>query len=128
MPSSKRLTFAALTLLTSSLCHAATLAHRYSFDADASDSVGGNDGILIDDASVSGGELILDGAPNGPSGDSMGFTSTIGIGSNFGSNGVTFEAWYTDQGSLHTLRFHHSADRLRPPLPRGSLDEQQPAM
>ena len=99
MPSSKRLTFAALTLLTSSLCHAATLAHRYSFDADASDSVGGNDGILIDDASVSGGELILDGAPNGPSGDSMGFTSTIGIGSNFGSNGVTFEAWYTDQGS-----------------------------
>ncbi len=102
MPSSKRLTFAAFILLAAFLgspCHAATLAHRYSFDVDASDSVGGNDGILIDDASVSGGELILDGAPNGPSGDSMGFTSTMGIGSNFGSSGVTFEAWYTDQGS-----------------------------
>ncbi|MDP7106106.1 MAG: hypothetical protein QGH41_03450, partial [Roseibacillus sp.] len=70
MPSSKRLTFAAFILLAAFLgspCHAATLAHRYSFDVDASDSVGGNDGILIDDASVSGGELILDGAPNGPS-------------------------------------------------------------
>ena len=95
----KFLPLATLFLFAIGLCDGATLAHRYSFENDASDSVGGNDGVLIDDARVTGGELILDGSPNGPSGDSMGFTSTMDIGANFGSNGVTFEAWYTDQGS-----------------------------
>ena len=99
MLASKFFPLPALVLFFAGLCDGATLAHRYSFENDASDAVGGNDGVLIDDAHVSGGELILDGSPNGPSGDSMGFTSTVGIGSNFGSNGVTFEAWYTDQGS-----------------------------
>ena len=88
-----------LTLVATVPGFSATLAHRYSFENDARDSVGGNDGVLIDDASVSGGELRLDGAPNGPSGDSMGFTNTIDLGSSFGSAGVTIEAWYTDNGS-----------------------------
>ena len=88
-----------LTLVATVPGFSATLAHRYSFENDARDSVGGNDGVLIDDASVSGGELRLDGAPNGPSGDSMGFTNTIDLGSSFGAAGVTIEAWYTDNGS-----------------------------
>jgi hypothetical protein len=35
--------------------------HRYSFDTDASDSVGLADGTLIDDAYISSGEIYLDG-------------------------------------------------------------------
>ena len=39
----------------------AVLAHRYNFNADASDSVGGADGTLQGGASVSGGQLQLTG-------------------------------------------------------------------
>ena len=82
-----------------SLAQAATLANRWSFDADTTDSVGGNTGVLIGDAFVSNGELVLDGAPNGPDGDSMGFTSTVDLAATHGANGVSLEAWYTDTGS-----------------------------
>ncbi len=40
----------------------ATLAHRYSFTTDASDSVGGANGMLMGGASVAGGKVVLDGA------------------------------------------------------------------
>ncbi|HAT20943.1 MAG TPA: hypothetical protein DCS85_12375, partial [Verrucomicrobiales bacterium] len=66
-----------LTFLVSAFAgfaSAATLANRWSFNGDTGDSVGGNAGVLIGDASVTGGQLQLDGAPNGPSADSMGFT------------------------------------------------------
>jgi hypothetical protein len=39
----------------------ALLTHRYSFDTDASDSVGAANGTLQGSASVSGGSLVLDG-------------------------------------------------------------------
>jgi hypothetical protein len=41
----------------------ATLAHRYSFAADASDSVGGANGTLMGSATTSGGKVVLDGVP-----------------------------------------------------------------
>jgi hypothetical protein len=40
----------------------AQLSHRYSFDADVTDSVGGADGALASGATVSGGSLVLGGA------------------------------------------------------------------
>lgn len=42
----------------------ATLAHRYSFTGDASDSVGGANGTLMGTAAVSAGQLVLDGSPD----------------------------------------------------------------
>lgn len=65
----------------------AVLAHRYSFTTDASDSVGGANGTFMGTASVSGGQLVLDGTPGcyldlpGP---------TINIATN---SAVTVEAW-----------------------------------
>ncbi len=84
---------ATLTLLFSAFAgfaSAATLANRWSFDGDTTDSVGGNTGVLVGDASVTGGQLVLDGAPNGPTADSMGFSTTLDIGGTHGANGVTF--------------------------------------
>ena len=80
---------------------AATLAHRYSFDAGSElvDSVGGNTGVLNNGATVSGGALQLTGAGTGTGGNHMGFTSTIDIGGNFGATGVTIESWYTDNNT-----------------------------
>jgi len=61
------------------------LAHRYSFATDASDSVGGANGALVGTATVSGGQLVLDGA---------GYVSLPGNIINISTNAaVTFEAW-----------------------------------
>ena len=92
--------FALLIALAVSAAPAATLSHRYSFDSDTSDSVGGVDGVLVGGATVSGGQLVLNNSSgSGAGATSMQFSSTIGIGSNFGATGVTIEAWYTDSGS-----------------------------
>jgi hypothetical protein len=40
---------------------AATLTHRYSFDTDAGDSIGGANGVLQGNAYVTNGTLVLDG-------------------------------------------------------------------
>ena len=91
-----------LTLLVSAFAgfaSAATLANRWSFNGDTSDSVGGNTGVLVGGASVTGGQLALAPTTTGPSADSMGFTSTLDIGGTHGASGVTFEAWYTDANS-----------------------------
>lgn len=66
----------------------AVLAHRYSFNGtDASDSVGGANGTLMGNATVSGGQLVLDGSYGTyvdlPAG-------IINIATN---SAVTFEAW-----------------------------------
>ncbi len=82
---------------------AATLANRYSFDvgAELTDSVGGNTGILMNGATVSGGALQLPGTGTGTGGNHMTFTSTINIGATFGTSGtgVTIESWYTDNNT-----------------------------
>ena len=66
----------------------AGLTHRYSFDADASDSVGSADGTLFGDAIVSGGSVSFDGT-----GDYVTFDgSAIGIN---GYSEVSLELWFT---------------------------------
>jgi hypothetical protein len=65
----------------------ATLAHRYSFTTDASDSVGGANGTLMGTASVSGGQLVLDGS----SGCYLDLpASQINLATNVA---VSFDAW-----------------------------------
>jgi len=92
-----------ILFLTSSLAlglaQGATLAHRYSFDSDATDSVGGNDGTLQNGATVSGGNLVLAGTGVNTGGNHMGFTNPVDIGGNFGASGVTIESWYTDNNT-----------------------------
>jgi hypothetical protein len=65
----------------------AVLAHRYSFTTDASDSVGGANGTLMGTATVSGGQLVLDGTA-GCYVDLPGGTLNIATNS-----AVTVEAW-----------------------------------
>jgi len=50
-----------LVYLLAVSAHAQQLVHRYSFTADASDSVGGADGTLVGTAIVSNGAVVLDG-------------------------------------------------------------------
>ncbi len=66
----------------------AALRHRYSFTADATDSVGAADGTLMDNASIVGGAVALDGA--GDYVDLPGATIAINTYTD-----VTFEAWWT---------------------------------
>lgn len=96
--------FASYALLLALLIpsHAATLANRWSFDTDATDSVGGNNGILEGGATVESGNLVLSGLGTGIDANRMSFTSPIDIGTTFGGvdgEGVTIETWYTDTGT-----------------------------
>ena len=64
-----------------------TLTHRYSFASDASDSVGSANGNLLGTASVSGGQLVLDGTP--------GSYVELPPGMIEGYGAVTVDAWVT---------------------------------
>ncbi len=69
---------------------ATTITHRYSFTADASDTIGGAGGQLAGGAAISGGAVALDG--------SSGYVNLPNdLFTNYTS--VTFEAWFTDNGS-----------------------------
>ena len=71
------------------------LTHRYSFTADASDSVGTAHGSLEGAASIASGQVVLDGASgfvNLPNNLVTGYTS------------ITLEAWVTDNGSAAWAR------------------------
>jgi hypothetical protein len=70
-----------------------TLIHRYSFTTDASDSVGGADGVLNGDATVEGGQLILDGT--------QGSSVSLPAGILSGLNEVTIEAWVTFPSTIN---------------------------
>ncbi|MCG8511901.1 MAG: family 43 glycosylhydrolase, partial [Rhodospirillales bacterium] len=70
----------------------AALAHRYSFAADATDSVGSAHGTLMNGASISGGIVQFDGDNdyvNLPAG-------TIDVPANF--THMTIEAWFSFDG------------------------------
>ncbi len=96
-------TISAGLLFTAAAASAATLSHRYSFNEDTTDSVGGNTGILRNGATVTATSLSVSGSgsggANGGTSPNMGFSSAIGIGANYGSTGVTVETWYTDAGT-----------------------------
>jgi hypothetical protein len=89
---------------------AAALQHRYSFTADARDSVGHADGTLEGAASISGGQVHLDGT--------RGTYVNLPGGLIAGYQAVTFEFWATlgesktwprvfDQGSTNGAKGEH---------------------
>jgi uncharacterized repeat protein (TIGR03806 family) len=88
--------FVTLSLATlSALAQSGGLTHRYSFTADASDSVGAASGILDGGATIAGGALILNG--------NNGFLSLpASLVSNYTS--ITIETWVTDNGSGNWAR------------------------
>ena len=67
------------------------LTHRYSFTNDASDSIGGANGILEGGAIISNGQLVL----NGASGTYVDLPN--GLVTNYDS--ISIECWVTDNGS-----------------------------
>lgn len=76
----------------------ANLLHRYSFDTDASDSIGGAHGTLMNIATVSGGQLQLNNPNFSPSSFVGGYLSLpVSILPSSGS--VTIEQWFTFSGS-----------------------------
>jgi hypothetical protein len=63
--------------------------HRYSFAKDASDSVGGADGALMGNATVSGGQLMLDGTDGT-------YVDLFPVGNDIANlTNATFETWVT---------------------------------
>ena len=89
-----------ILLFNAAAASAATLSHRYSFNGTTTDSVGGNNGVLNNGATVTATSLSLSGGPGGgASVQNMGFSAAIGIGTNYGGTGVTVETWYTDAGT-----------------------------
>lgn len=68
-----------------------SITHRYSFATDASDSIGGANGTLEGDATVTNGQLVLDG-----NGSPATYLSLPGNLINIATNAaVTIEAWTT---------------------------------
>ena len=66
------------------------LLHRYSFTADASDSVGGQHGALLGGAVISNGQVVLNGT---------GAYVDLPNGILSGLDSVTLEVWLTDNNS-----------------------------
>ena len=62
---------------------AATLLHRYSFSGDATDSVGGADGALLTNGTISGDTLTTTGTAGTTSGVSLPTTAIAGITTDF---------------------------------------------
>jgi PEP-CTERM motif-containing protein len=76
----------------------ADLTHRYSFASDASDSVGGANGTLMNIATVSGGQLQLNNPLFSPASFVGGYLS-LPPSILPGSGSVTIEQWFTFGGS-----------------------------
>ena len=72
------------------------LEHRYSFTNDASDSIVGANGTLLGNATISGGQLVLDGT----------IGTYLDLPNNLFTNytSLTIEVWVTDNGSGNWAR------------------------
>jgi hypothetical protein len=86
------------------------LEHRYSFTDDATDLVGDADGILLGAASLSDGQVVLDGI------DSY-VEFPPDMLTNYDS--VTFEAWVTDNGSARWARIWDFGNSVNGPGQQG---------
>lgn len=76
---------------------APVLVHRYSFAADANDSVGTAHGKLVNGASITGGAVVLPGGT--PSSDPTSAYVDLPNGLLTNLTAATFEAWVTDNES-----------------------------
>ncbi|MCX7867002.1 MAG: LamG domain-containing protein [Limisphaera sp.] len=86
----------------------ATLLHRYSFNTDASDSVGNAHGTLMNGATVADGELVLPNpvppAATTPSSNPGGAYVALPPDLTTNLTAITWEAWVTDDGSATWAR------------------------
>src|ERR1022692_3945023 len=80
-----------------------TMKHRYSFTADATDSIGGANGTLNGGAVISGGKVVLDGIP----GSWVDLPANLINPTNVINGAVTFESWFTTYpvNGAHTRLF-----------------------
>lgn len=85
-------------LLLGGSAASAALTHRYSFTTDASDSVGGANGTLMNSATVSGGALQLNN-PNFSGPSTAGGYLSLPPSILPSSGSVTLEEWFTFTGS-----------------------------
>lgn len=79
--------------LAASMSASAAITHRFDFEADPNDVVGGLATVLENGAVVQGGELVLAG---GASPAARAVLDAPGIGINGYTEGVTVETWFTD--------------------------------
>jgi len=97
-----------------SLAQSGGLTHRYSFTADASDSVGTASGTLNGGATIVGGALTLNGV--------NGFDSLpANLVSNYTS--ITIETWVTDSGSGSWARIFDFGNNTGGPGAQGTGTE-----
>jgi hypothetical protein len=91
------LSVALAVMLAAGTAHA-DLIHRYSFDGTADDSVGTANGTLVNNATISGGNLVLSNI--GASGGSVQYSSLpAGVIATAGGR-VTVEEWFSSPGTL----------------------------
>ena len=89
--------------------------HRYTFDTDANDSIGGANGTLQGGAVINNGALVLNGAG-----------SYLALPANLvtGYTAITIEAWVTDNGSSPWARIfdfgNNTTDYMFLSLPAGT--------
>jgi len=76
--------------------NAATVVHRYSFNTDGSDSIGGANATLLGGASVTGGQLVLPGGA--PRSNYASLPLTVGTEIN-GFSALTIEIWFTQNAA-----------------------------
>lgn len=86
----------------------ATLLHRYSFNGDANDSVGGAHGTLMNSAYIADGELVLPNpvppAATTPSSSAAGAYLALPPDLTTNLKAITWEVWITDDGSANWSR------------------------
>lgn len=84
---------------------APTLQHRYSFTADANDSVGSANGTLMGAAFIDAGKVNLDGTGNSGAADANG-AGYVDLPNDLLSTNTTvsIETWVTDNGSANWAR------------------------
>jgi hypothetical protein len=88
-----------------------TMVHRWSFTNDASDSIGGADGVLIGDAYVDNGAVVLDGS----------YPTFVDLGRDLVTNltSFTFETWVTwNGGNIWQRIFDFGNSTLGPGVPQ----------
>jgi hypothetical protein len=86
-----------------------TLAHRYSFTSDASDSIGGANGTLMNGATISGGAVVLASGANNSADPGVQY---VDLPNNLVQNltTITIESWVTDNGSRNWARIWDLGD------------------
>jgi hypothetical protein len=90
---------ATIFFIPPAMAGSAVLTHRYSFDSDARDSVGGADGVLLGAASIANGALVLDGT-----------NSSVQLSNDLFAtyDSISFEVWYADvSGSGPSNQLYH---------------------